>query len=542
MSIPVPLDVQVSNPLTTKSITRRVAGLSFSSAAYGGYADARIRFAKPLQLGAPEVLPYTDIVVTDGRTGKIVWQGVVEDPGPGVGSSGEVWDVTAMGPSARAADKTLPLIWIETALGGWYPRNRFGGAGRAEIGGTPDTPSTSDEALVLTAPGGAVIGNGIVAAMYYDRLARAHMELGGYGYDRIAGKAAVASDWQNESLVLGDDGTPAAATITSQNWNAVGATTAAKVVTTDFTAGADVLRLNIRRAGGATTIADDVSWGAFYNLYVAARRYLQNGAFETPANHGNAYVLASEIVADMLGRGVLPFDGANATIAATSYHIDQLAYPDGITAREVLEDLVALEPGFFYAAWEGSPARFEWSQWPTQVTYGASVKDGYDAPTSAVELFDEVEVRWRDKNDRVQTDLFTSTVGTLVDAGISRRSLVDLSDNVGSANNAARVGANFLTDHAYPPNAGTITISRPVRNMLTGDWEQPWEIKPGRLIRVDGVEPNPDSLNATGTDGVSVMRIIGTTYDAGSNSVVCELDSYSRALARSLARASARRR
>ena len=63
---------------------------------------------------------------------------------------------------------------------------------------------------------------------------------------------------------------------------------------------------------------------------------------------------------------------------------------------------------------------------------------------------------------------------------------------------------------------------------------EPWEIRPG-LIRVRGILPRADALNASARDGVTVMRIRAAEYRASDAAAVLELDSYAPSTARSLA-------
>jgi hypothetical protein len=152
-----------------------------------------------------------------------------------------------------------------------------------------------------------------------------------------------------------------------------------------------------------------------------------------------------------------------------------------------------------------------------------------------VELFDSVVVAYRDTAGKYQTSRLTQTVPELVAAGISREGYIDLGDQ-GSAGNATQVGTQFLAEHATPPNRGTVTIKRPIRDLVTGRWIQPWEIRPGTLMRVQGVTPRPDALNPVGIgrDAQTIFRLVAATYSANDNAVVCELDSYSRTSARLL--------
>jgi hypothetical protein len=69
----------------------------------------------------------------------------------------------------------------------------------------------------------------------------------------------------------------------------------------------------------------------------------------------------------------------------------------------------------------------------------------------------------------------------------------------------------------------------------------PWELLPGHLIRVAGVVPRVDSLNPTARDGVTVFKVVSVEFSASNVSATLELDSYSRTVARQLAKLKAKR-
>jgi hypothetical protein len=240
-------------------------------------------------------------------------------------------------------------------------------------------------------------------------------------------------------------------------------------------------------------------------------------------------------VEDLLGRLLTEFDGANATVATNTYAIDHLAYPDGVTPAKVLDDLMMYEPAYFWQATDRNSAgkyKFEWKAWPSTVRYEADAVDGYRSTGSADGLYNAVTVRWRDSRGWIQTTRRTSTVAQLA---FTRDAFLDLGDEVASPTNADQAGDQFLAEHATPPNAGTLTVARPIYDHDRGTRVMPWEIRPGNLIRVRGIAPNPNSLNATRGDGVTVFSIVGVDYNTSSASATLELDSYSPSIARALA-------
>ncbi len=248
--------------------------------------------------------------------------------------------------------------------------------------------------------------------------------------------------------------------------------------------------------------------------------------------------MAHQVVEDLLGRLLNQYDGANATVATTAFPIEQLAYPDGATPADILDELMGLEPAHYWAAWETTTAgkwRFEWKPWPTVVRYETDTQAGFDAAGSADGLYNDVWGRWRNVAGRTRMSHVTSTVDTLTAAGLTRTEFIDLSDTMGTLTNATQAATNFLADHAQSSNSGSLTVTAPVLDLVEQRWVQPWEIRPGNLIRVRGVLPNADSLNAITRDGVAVFRIAATEYRQSENAATLELDSYSLTVSRALA-------
>jgi hypothetical protein len=195
----------------------------------------------------------------------------------------------------------------------------------------------------------------------------------------------------------------------------------------------------------------------------------------------------------------------------------------------VLDDLMRLEPLFVWFAWESNPAngkyRFVWQQWPTVVQYEASVVDGFDAPAPSFEQYNRVAVRWRDPGGITRTTFRTQTIPELDAAGIFREATIDLGDEVGSTTNANQAGDQFLAEHRYPPSNGTLTLARPIVDLLNNRMTDPKAIRPGALIRVRGVEGSADRLNASTRDGQTVFRIISVSVN-GDGSAALELDVF----------------
>lgn len=526
MSLCVPLTVTLTTSRGTKRITRDLHDLWFRSTSPRGYASADIALNRPLDVQPDEIAYYGGVKVADGRTGMTVWEGRQEDPSRSAGSDGEVYRLTAIGPSAHALDRTVPLVYVDKLPDRYVKTNNSTKWGEVSSDTTPgDVPGVK-----VYAPRGTSWAVGAYVAVHSTLMADLGMKLARVAYAWYA--EASSSNWRVQAQAY-PSGTQFA-----DDALLVGGSSASGTVVSSFSNGDNVVHLQLARQTSAVNPADDLAWALFYNIRSRALLLDKTGAEITTGYTANT-VLASEVVADLLGRLLTDFDGANATISTTSYAIDQLSYPDGVTASQVLDDLMRLEPAYTWHAWERSETtgkhRFEWVPWPTTVRYEASIADGYESTASADGLYNAAQVRYRDPNGRTRYVRSTSTVTELTNAGLTREYMSDLSDEVGSSANATQVGANFLAEHAAAPNAGRLTIARPVRDLITGRVVMPWEIHPGELIRVKGILPHSDTLNMTTRDGVTTFKIAATEFRASSAAATLELDSYPLSTARALA-------
>jgi hypothetical protein len=528
----VPLAVRLVTSLTDRHVSTDVRSLQFRSVVPGGYAACELQLDRPMTLQPDELALYGDVYVYDGRTGDVVWQGRMEDPGRGAGGQGEVWAIRAVGPAAHARDGAVKLLYVDKALGRWHlmgyscANANADGFEDQQMADASDAPGARFRALR-----GTVLATSDSFGRHYRELNEAGQDLARLSYDWDAGQTSAWMDIESVARTGIAGGGDVAKTST---FNIAGGSHVA-VVGTDFTAGRDVAEIRIQYTGGGGTIATDTCWGLFSNIVVMARRYTKAGVLVT--SYTADTVTADEIVADLLGRLLDQYDGDNAVIAACTFDIEQLAYPDGATPAEVLADLVRLEPDFYWAAWSGKPARFEWSTWPTAVGYEATTKEGFDSPGSAADLFNAVSVRWTDVDGRLRTTVRTSTVIALDDAGLTRTARVDLGDEVGTLADAQQAGDEFLAQHGAPPNAGTLRVSSPILSIADNRMVDPWEIIPGRLIRVRDVVPRVDALNPTARDAVTVFRVVAVTYDAATNTATLELDSSPRTVEQMLSAA-----
>jgi hypothetical protein len=526
MTIPIPLTVRLKTRRKDMDVTNQLVDLRFRSSIPGGFATCTFTLNRPLDIQPDEIEYYGTVYIYDGRNSRVIWEGRLEDPGRSAGDRGETWSLSATGPRAHAMDQTFPVIYIDQSLERWT-RSKYSVS--KAVTETAEIDETYP-ALVIRANEGDAIDTAWVGDWIYRYLAYSGQKLA-----RI--RADVVGDGGSANYPIGiftRIGGGSSGFNVKQSSVAGNSVIAANTSSSGWDNDANVASLRFQRDTSSTT-AGDTTAQYFYNVFVRALLKKVDGTDDFTNTYSVNNVDPIEVVADLLGRVLTKFDGPGATLVGSGIDIDQLAYPDGTTADAILADLATFDPGYYWAAWESNTAgknRFEYVPWPSVIRYEADTVDGYDAPASGGELYNRVHVRWRDAIGRVRNTVRSQTVTELSDASLIRTAYLDIADEIGSATNADYVGDNFLIEHKYPPNAGTLRIARPILDNVESRMVMPWEILPGNLIRVQGILPRVDALNATARDGVTIFRVISTEFSSSDGAVTLELDSYARTIAR----------
>lgn len=532
MPLSVPLTVRLITSTADRHVTRELRDLSFRETAIGGFANATLSLDRHLGLQPEEIAPFSKVYINCGS--KVVWEGRIEDTGKSASGDGQVWDLKVMGPAAHVHDVTGPLIYVDTTLSDMQRSDNITVGGRNSV--AEDPGGSGLDSLVLQLPDGLDIFTNSRVVVRYLRIREAGQKLARVDYAWDAGRTSASLSVQ---FIARQASPPGSDVARNQTFSTGGGAASPTEIGTAWTSGRDMAEFRIIWTGATVKVADDDTWAALRSVAIVATRYDKTGGeLVTAAGYSANTVLGSEVVADLLGRRLTQFDGTNATIDATSYAIDQLAYPDGADSGRILDDVLKLNPGYRWGAYESNAAgkhRFEFVAWPTAVRYECDANDGYSAPGSAGGLYNAVSVRWRDPKGLIRTTTRTSTVPALDDADLTRTAYIDLGDNIGSSAAADQAGDQFLEEHQYPPNAGRLTVARPILDLIDGRMVYPYDIRAGQLIRVRGILPNVDSLNATARDGATVFRVWSKEYRASSASATLELDSYSASTARALA-------
>lgn len=505
--------------------------VTFGSTIPGGYASCSLSLARALDMPAAELEAYSRVDLIDTRTAGTVWSGRLDSPGRSAGSSGQVYALTAVGAQAHSTDVTLPVIYNDARLDQWADISKditpAAKVSTAQIGGVEGDANTR---LMLELPRGTNMASQARAVAQYPHLLAAAQRLARLDVGMLGRRTEALLRGQ----IVGRASAGSAATAVLAD---VGMTTSEQLLNTTTSSVYYLPELRLFWNGAAgVTIGDDVSYFLARGLRMQGERVNADGTAVTA--YPGPTVPTAEIVADVVGRFLPQFDGANASIAASTFAVDQLAYEDGTTARQVLEDLMLLDPGHYWAAWDVNDAglaAFEWAPYSTVVSLDVDTVDGFDSPGSSADLFNEVVVRWVDLRGKTRQTTRTADSPPLTAAGIVRSHRLDLGSQAGSEAQATRAGDMFLEQHRLPSNNGTLRISRPVADVQSGRMLQPWEIKPGGLVRVRDIAPRQDALNPVGSDGVTVFRCAETSYSSADNTCTLTLDSFSWALERQIA-------
>lgn len=538
MSIPVPLSVRLKTIFRDDHITDELDDLQFSSTSPGGYETCTLTLHRSLGFTPGELDVYGRLYVYDA--GGIVWEGRLQDPGRTAGNEGEVYQVAAVGGVAHLQDRTQPYILVDAQLDRFELQQFSTEHPKREA--RVDEDSSSNPAIWLTAPTGTSWASNHQGCMVYPHIRRAGQELGAYTVSGDCGRIT-AGTWRWRTVTRDPSGV---GTVDRDvDFTTAGIAASQREVGDSFPDGDDQLEFRIQQTSGVTQTPNDDTWAIFAFFGVTAKLVTKAGVARGAAyNYNDRYLMAEEIVEDVLGRLLPEFDGANATVSAGTHQIDQMAYPDGVTPAQVLEDVRALEIGFTYHVWESTPDtelfKFEWIAWPTTVRYEADIIDGFSAPASGNTIYNKCRVRYRDNRGNIRSVLEERSVGTLTAAGFDRTAFLDLGDEVSSLANAVRAGDQFLQEHQFAVNAGRLTISRPILDHDQGRMVQPWEIRAGSLIRVRGVESYPDALNRDGRDGLTIFKIAATSYSASEAAATLDLDAYAPSVSRALANLASR--
>lgn len=487
-----PLTVRINDGRIDRHVTRHVSDLRFRKTAPGGHHSASMNLALPRETFT-KLGPEDRIYIYDGRTGATVWDGYTENPGASDSRAGQAFELSALGGSVLASDQSEKLVYLDRTYEGWRRANSSAGSAATEVGAFPATASAraaDKEAIYLQFNPGQPVDVSSRASINHQPFQDSPMSLGGVAGFWECG--LISADYSIHLRVL--PWVLADGYIVSQTAHTTGGAFVA-YAGTNFLTDRNTLQWFLLRLNSATNVATDNVWAGLGEIALAGQlldrygntRPMNTAAHLAATNPVTAYILAHEVVEDLLGRMLKKCDPNDAVIDSTTFQIDQLTYFDGATAAQVFDDLALYEPNHHWGIGETLTSglhRFWYRAWPTDTArYEITAKDGYSAPGGDIDLCNRITVYWTDSKGIKQATVRTRTVEAL---GTRTRDAeaITLPEGRGSSANAQRIGDRVLAAKADPPKAAVATVRRPLTDHLTGNQVMPWEIEPGYLVRV----------------------------------------------------------
>lgn len=517
----VPLAVKLTLPDgRERMITRELADLSFSSKMRGGFATASAPIARAANL--PAIPELSRLTVYDTQTGKIVWEGRLLTPGRSVSSRGQQADLTAIGEGIAATkDYDGPYVIVDSDLSAWEQQSTNNS--RLSVR-TASPPNSTDPGL--TFEGNGHVNTGDFAIAWFWNLHLAGQKLGAIAFDWISGQGG---GFHRLDLRLGSSPHAASTVIATGTWTTALTSVLFQANPSTYPDGA-VPKFYWRTTDfGEVNEDGDTFWSSIKSAYVYAR-LLGRDRLPLPTARYTAapWLKIQDVFTDVIARFCPTLDIAGADIDPGFFTYTQLSWPSGITPGQALDDALDLEPTMTWAVWERQPNgryRTELKHMPSQVRYEATAADGWDSPAPSSDVYDRVAVRWKNAAGEPQVTWVTGSPPSLAAAGLSRTATLDMGSEVGTLSQATQRGQAFLADHRVPPSAGRLTVARPIWDRIDRRYVMPWEILPGFLVRINGVHSAPDALNAVSPDGVTVSRIVETSFRASTAAAELDLDA-----------------
>lgn len=542
------LGVRINSGSRDRHVTAHVDGLKFSKSAPGGHDRVSLTFKSRLYEWLD--LGQNDRVTIYDATGRTLWSGYTEQPTASRGDLGETFELTALGGWSLVMDQTEKLMYLMRGADLWQQEDLLPQVAGSQVS-IPGAYPTADRGpggvdsgddgegracLLVQFPSGTPLVTDSQVGVRFYGFRDSPMTVGGwFGFHQNAGGTSRSGiDWlgdENPNTHTIDILTPAAVAPAFYLYAGLVDPYPTALGTGEIRIGTKSLGFRMIRSGGAMTVSTDDYWAGIDPPIVVAQMLDKHG---DPVTMDTAYIdpttpalYAHQIIADLIGR-MLPFiDPDRAEIAACTYPIDALSYPDGVTGDGVLSDLDVLEPDMLAEILEADDAtglhKFRWRPWPDEATDGAryviSTEDGFQRPGGDVSLCNRMAVYWTDEKGTRRVTEVTVPVPELDTPALGPARIRDaepytLPDGLGSEANAIQWGTAVLTQANRGTSAGQAVVARRIRDVYTAAWVYPWQIEPGYLVqvmetlevhRLTAVEYDDDSCTATLTLGDPIL-------------------------------------
>jgi mannan endo-1,4-beta-mannosidase len=507
--------------------------------------------------------------VEDRRTGEVIWQGRIADPGFSGDRSRQQFHLNAVGSGHDLDMISVVKNYVDRDPEHWFDTGNWPSGVASRGDGTGFIPSVHDSLQIepeyyieLPWPTGTFMASGAVQAVSYwvglftgrDLLA-ADGSASSYGTAaRVPEVHGIRYSWitsfanANDVRLIGaSPDTGSSVQLLTQAWTTGGQNHVsvrdglAAWTRDDFTH----FQIDNVRTGGNITSSGGDGYLRIANIHVIGKRYNRYGV---DVSGVRIEALAPyEIFEDMLGTILNGrFDPGTITPDG-SILIDQAAWWEATPVSDILDAAKGWNNDAWWGVW--APAnpdalpRLDYRAWNVGARY--TLDD-----TANVSLAGGAE-GWA--NSALITYLRgsgvpTTTRGTVTVPAISRifgssgvgtlavrtRDLsIDLTDRGAMTRaKALEVAGQMLHASATDRLSGSTTVRAPIIDDSTGRLVQPWEIRPGWPIIVGSTPNQFTSGSPTRFDGESTFRLTKVSYRASDDTATLELDGGTRRLVR----------
>lgn len=518
-----PLAVRIVTEKVDRHISRWCSGLHFRNIGSGGDADMQVHVDLPLS--ALSDLSGGDRVFVYDASGHTLFEGTADNPGATSDPyAGESFDLNATGMMTLASDRTRAVYYALTDLAVWGPDAASIPSSTCGVSTFPAAAGAwaGDPCVTVQVnPGQPVDSTHSVAAFRTIGLDNLEQSIAGVGSSQVGGTTDTAWKWElwsypinpgDSPIISGSLSTAGSSWLSSLSWPRSG------------------LSFRLRHLGAATNITLNDYWASLGEMTIYAKITDQLGRDPgaVPGLGGGNPLTTANVVADAVYRFLVingAVDPAQVKISGTSaFNITSLAYLQGTTAQGIFDDCANYEPDHFWQVTpsipgagsdpRSAPVGFRYDDWgntpngagaPGVPRYEFSTRDGLSQPGSAFGLCNRVSVTWTDNLGQPRTTIVRSSVPALGNRQKDAAPIV-LPAGRGNLAQGVRVAQNTLAAAAQPPQAGTLTVARPVYDRAYGKWVMPWELRAGNLalirdtgdlLRVSEVSYDHDNLVAS---------------------------------------------
>lgn len=450
------------------------------------------------------------VVLSDPRSGEVVWTGRVARNGIQISPLGESATVRCVGTTALFYQTYWSLPYITRDSYQLWEREtiKYGSTEYFETraGAKPVDPPL--DSLMFTIRQGQEIVPQIQARQAYLGHMGTDMWIGGMSAWLDSSPIADPAGWR-QSLYVGDqfynnrpirEGWDSTEELFQPKAGGTGWPMPPKPSLSDPAASTENYLVAVSSwepvAGTPGFATEKVYWNSWHNVHVIGQRVDKYGENIPMTTIG--IVWSHEIVNDLLGRCMLGVvDPSLCEVATTSFGITHADWRDPSAPGEIMDDLQMLHPDHLWRA--GHPntqdglVPFEWRTWESTARYLVSDPAEVDLDGTPDQLFNQVTIKWVDWKGRPRTKKFRANPALYPDVaslvGIVEPPPLDLDASLGQVENVDRIGTLWLDTVARHVPAGSITVDRPVLDVTTQQLVLPSAVEAGSTVALASDEP-----------------------------------------------------